>query len=215
MLTKLIPPNLQVTLSHWCGLFVRFQLAWQWFFLLVGIVVATGIVPRNISMAKTNRSVLGNKGRSRSHKANATGYARRHSLKAKTLSDVYEYAPDSRTRRLKVTLEIGRDEAAEIGLGRGGVKSDDERMDGEDMRTKARLIGEGDMIDSGDDEDIDSDTAFEESDEERFAGFSFNHQVCRSIFDAISFLMHFFIHCRIIRKVELKSLKRVEHISQT
>ncbi|KIM82209.1 hypothetical protein PILCRDRAFT_820590 [Piloderma croceum F 1598] len=130
-------------------------------------------------MARTSRNAPGNKGRPNSHKANATGYAKRHSLKAKTLaglSDVYEYAPDSKTRRSKVTLEISRNEAAEIGLGRGGGESDDEGMDGEDMRTKARLIGEGDVIDSGDDEDIDSDAAFEESDEERFAGFGFNRQ---------------------------------------
>jgi len=41
---------------------------------------------------------------------------------------------------------------------------------------KPRLIGEtveDEDISSGDDEDIDSDAAFEESDEERFAGFSF------------------------------------------
>ena len=139
-------------------------------------------------MAKTSRNASGNKRRPSSQKANAIGYAKRHSLKANTLaglSDVYEYAPDSKTRRSKVTLEIGRDEAAEIGLGRGGGESDDE---GEDMRMRARLIGEGDVIDSGDDEDIDSDAAFEESDEERFAGFSFTHQVCRSNFDAF---LHF------------------------
>jgi hypothetical protein len=168
------------------GLFVRFRLAWQLFFLQA-IVAATGIVRRKVSMAKTSRNAPGNKGRPSSRKTNATGYAKRQSLKAKTLaglSDVYEYAPDSKTRRSKVTLEIGRDEAAEIGLGRGGGESDDEAMDGEDMRMKARLIGEGDVIDSEDDEDIDSDAAFEESDEERFGGFSFNHQVCRSNFDA-------------------------------
>jgi len=119
-----------------------------------------------------------------SHKANATGYAKRRSLKTKTLaglSDVYEYAPDPKIRRSKVALDIGRDEAAEIGLGRGGVRDDDEgNSDGEDMRNKARLIGEGDTIDSGDDEDIDSDAAFEESDEERFAGFSFLSDVSRT-----------------------------------
>jgi U3 small nucleolar RNA-associated protein 14 len=128
-------------------------------------------------MARNDRS---NKPRPSSHKANATGYAKRRSLKAKTLaglSDVYEYAPDSKTRRSKVTLDIGRDEAAEVGLGRGGGGDDDEGGSGEDMRKKARLIGEGEMIDSEDDEDLDSDAAFEESDEERFAGFSFKQKV--------------------------------------
>lgn len=40
---------------------------------------------------------------------------------------------------------------------------------------RARLVGENDddddKIDSADDEDLDSDAAFDESDEERFAGF--------------------------------------------
>jgi len=146
-------------------------------------------------MAKTSRNAPGNK-RPNSHKANATGYAKRHSLKAKTLaglSDVYEYAPDSKIRRSKVALDIGRDEAAEIGLRRGGNGSDDEGTD-EDMRMKARLIGEGDVIDSGDDEDIDSDAAFEVSDEERFADFGFNHQVCRLNFARSVHFLHISNH---------------------
>lgn len=131
-------------------------------------------------MARANKQDLGSKTREKpsTHKANASGYAKRHSTKAKTLagfSDIYEYTPDPKTRRSKVALEIGKDEAAEIGLGRGGA-SDDEGSDGEDTKMKPRLIGEtgeGEMIESADDEDIDSDAAFEESDEDRFAGFSF------------------------------------------
>ena len=46
---------------------------------------------------------------------------------------------------------------------------------------RPRLVGENDD-DSGigedEDEEIDSDAAFEESDEDRFAGFSFSHKVC-------------------------------------
>lgn len=128
-------------------------------------------------MVKAKRNDRGSKPRLSSHKANATGYAKRHSRKAKSLtglSDVYEYAPDPKIRRSKVALDIGRDEAAEFGVSRGG---DEEANDGEDIRTKARLIGEGDEIDSEDDEDIDSDAAFEESDEERFAGFGFSSEV--------------------------------------
>lgn len=144
-------------------------------------------------MAKANRNDRGKKPRPNSHKANATGYAKRHSLKAKTLaglSDVYEYAPDSRTRRSKVALDIGRDEAAEIGLRPGGWSdSDDGGSNGEDMKTKARLIEEGDTIESGDDEDIDSDAAFDDSDEERFAEFNFKHKVPRFLL-FLPFLHH-------------------------
>ncbi|KAF9461892.1 Utp14 protein-domain-containing protein [Collybia nuda] len=104
-------------------------------------------------------------------KANAAGYAKRHSKKAKTAlgqsSDVYEYTPDL-SRRSKVKLDLDHDEAAEYGVGVDGDNG--EEMD----ESRARLIGENgedEMIDSGDDEEIDSDAAFEESDEERFAGF--------------------------------------------
>ncbi|KAG5724388.1 hypothetical protein E4T56_gene16087 [Termitomyces sp. T112] len=103
-------------------------------------------------------------------KANAAGYAQRHSKKAKALkglgSDVYEYAPEA-TRRSKVALDLDRDEAAEYGVGLDGDNEAREEL-------RARLIGENEdaeMIDSADDEEIDSDAAFEESDEERFAGF--------------------------------------------
>ncbi|KAG6891640.1 hypothetical protein C0992_001326 [Termitomyces sp. T32_za158] len=103
-------------------------------------------------------------------KANATGYAIRHSKKAKALNglgtDVYEYAPEA-IRRSKMALDLDRDEAAEYGV---GIDGDNEAR--EELR--ARLIGENgddEMIESGDDEEIDSDAAFEESDEERFAGF--------------------------------------------
>lgn len=134
-------------------------------------------------MAKFNSNGRGNKTKPTTHRKNATGYAKRHSLKAKTLglTDVYEYAPDPKTRRSKVALEISRDEASEFGLDRrGGSDDEDGQSDGDDMQMKPRLIGEtgeGEMIDSADDEDIDSDAAFEESDDERYAGFSFKHKV--------------------------------------
>lgn len=121
----------------------------------------------------TNKSnlVLG-KLRPSGSKANAAGYAKRHSKKVKTAhglqsSDVYEYAPEL-TRRSKVKLDLDHDEAAEYGVGVDG-DNDEERDE-----LRARLIGENgenEMIDSGDDEEIDSDAAFEESDEDRFAGF--------------------------------------------
>ncbi|KAG6840084.1 hypothetical protein C0991_009061 [Blastosporella zonata] len=128
-------------------------------------------------MAKTNRTSRpsgsnGRPGKPRpsNSKANAAGYAKRHSKKAKTLNglgaDVYEYAPEA-TRRSKVALDLDHDEAAEYGVGLDGDNEAREEL-------RARLIGENgddEMIDSEDDEEIDSDAAFEESDEERFAGF--------------------------------------------
>lgn len=110
-----------------------------------------------------------NKPRPSGSKANAAGYAKRLSRKPKAglASDVYEYAPEI-SRRAKVTLDLDREEAAEYGVGMDGDNDEDR----EEMR--ARLIGENgdnEMIDSGDDEEIDSDAAFEESDEDRFAGF--------------------------------------------
>jgi hypothetical protein len=120
-----------------------------------------------------NKSKLGSgKPRPSGSKANAAGYAKRHSNKAKTAhgiqsSDVYEYAPEL-SRRSKVTLDLDHDEAAEYGVGIDG--DNDEERDA----LRARLIGENgenEMIESGDDEEVDSDAAFEESDEDRFAGF--------------------------------------------
>ncbi|KAG6901574.1 hypothetical protein C0995_010342 [Termitomyces sp. Mi166 len=122
---------------------------------------------------KTSRSGSNSKpGKPRpSHgKANAAGYAQRHSKKAKALkglgSDIYEYAPEA-IRRSKVALDLDRDEATEYGVGLDGDNDAREEL-------RARLIGENgddEIIDSADDEEIDSDAAFEESDEERFAGF--------------------------------------------
>lgn len=96
------------------------------------------------------------------------GYAKRHAKKAKpSADDVYEYSTDSRklSRRAKVGLELDHDE--ELG---GDVPDDEEERN----RLRARLIGENEdneMIDSEDDEDLDSDAAFDESDDDRFAGF--------------------------------------------
>ncbi|VDC05781.1 unnamed protein product [Peniophora sp. CBMAI 1063] len=104
-------------------------------------------------------------------KANAVGYAKRHAGKAKAgaLSDVYEHQ-QQRVRRDKVRLDLDRDEEAD----RGFAGSDDEGFDRDALR--ARLIGENvddEMIDSEDDEELDSDAAFESGDEEQYAGFSF------------------------------------------
>ncbi|KAK1223331.1 hypothetical protein PQX77_013808 [Marasmius sp. AFHP31] len=118
------------------------------------------------------------------NKHNASGYAKRQARKAAKSGegksadrfddDIYEYAPeqesDTRTaRRSKVALDLDKDEELGAGFGFGGDGEQD--MDVDDLRMKARLLGEGDTVDTDDDEEIDSDAAFEESDEERFAGF--------------------------------------------
>ncbi|KAJ3901115.1 Utp14-domain-containing protein [Lentinula edodes] len=102
----------------------------------------------------------------------ASGYAKRHERKAAKsagrFEDVYEYAPE-KVRRAKIALDLDRDEEMDAGpLGNGGAD------DMEDIRMKARLIGENEedeKIDSEDDEEIDSDAAFDDDDDERFAGF--------------------------------------------
>lgn len=102
---------------------------------------------------------------------NAAGYNKRKAAKAKSaggLEDVYEYQQE-RVRRSKVKLQLERDE--EMG---GNRSDDDDDMEGK-SELKPRLVGEhdDDVIGEEEDEEIDSDAAFEESDEERFAGFSF------------------------------------------
>lgn len=114
---------------------------------------------------------------SSSKKSGKSDYAQRHSnarknRKTKT-AEVYEYAAE-KTRRSNVGLDLDREEAEGAGFG-GGDESRDEM--------RARLIGEhedGERIDSADDEELDSDAAFEESDEDRFAGF-FSKKVCSHI----------------------------------
>ncbi|KAJ3833190.1 Utp14-domain-containing protein [Lentinula raphanica] len=101
--------------------------------------------------------------------AAANGYAKRQARKAaksntRSADDVYEYAPE-KVRRSKVALDLDREEELDAPGGADEV---------EDIRLKARLIGENDedeKIDSEDDEEIDSDGAFDEDDDERFAGF--------------------------------------------
>jgi len=108
-------------------------------------------------------------GKSRTQ-ANVAGYEKRQARKTKsatTTSDLYEHLPE-KTRRSKVTLDLDRDEAMEYGVGIDGANEEEREQ------LRARLIGEGmddEEIASEDDEEIDSDAAFEESDEERFAGF--------------------------------------------
>ncbi|KAM5539977.1 hypothetical protein V8D89_006480 [Ganoderma adspersum] len=113
--------------------------------------------------------------------ANVLGYAKRQSLKSKTLgpglSDVYEYQQE-KVRRAKLKPLLEKDES----MGMGGAESgseDEEGAAGNRRSVRPRLVGENDDdigIAEDEDEEIDSDGAFEESDEERFAGFSFSQK---------------------------------------
>ncbi|TBU39857.1 Utp14-domain-containing protein [Dichomitus squalens] len=112
--------------------------------------------------------------------ANALGYAKRQSLKSNTLSsglsDVYEYQQE-KVRRAKIKPLLERDETT--GMGAADSGGEEEGAGGRRRDTRPRLIGENDDdegIAEEDDEEIDSDEAFEESDEERFAGFSFSQK---------------------------------------
>ena len=106
--------------------------------------------------------------------ANIAGYEKRLARKAKSNSttDLYEHVPE-KTHRSRVVLDLGRDDEFEFPNALDGA-DDEER---EELR--ARLIGENEddeKIASDDDEELDSDAAFEESDEERFGVF-FSHKV--------------------------------------
>ena len=96
-------------------------------------------------------------------------------------SDVYEYQ-SHKVRRAHISLSLDKDEAHEH-----GASSDD---DTDSNVRKPRLIGESvedEDILPEDDEELDSDAAFEESDEERFAGFSFpkvRHNFFLSLYNA-------------------------------
>ena len=118
---------------------------------------------------------------------NALGYAKRQSLKSKALSgkterinDVYEFEQE-KVRRSKVKLQFEREELE--GVGKGGLSGseDEENGDRRGGPSRPRLVGgsddEGGGIGEDEDEEIDSDGAFDESDEDRFAGFSFGKPV--------------------------------------
>jgi U3 small nucleolar RNA-associated protein 14 len=107
---------------------------------------------------------------------NVTGFAKRQASKAKgpAVSDVYEFQEQKQRRsRTSVDTRLGHNELAELGpVHRNG--SEEEEEDKKELR--ARLIGENDeneVLGSDEDEEIDSDAAFEEEDDDRYAGFNF------------------------------------------
>lgn len=114
---------------------------------------------------------------------NVSGYQKRQERKdkARQLDDLYEYTTE-KNKRAHVELNIDREELAGLGSSKNGF-DDDDKMDSdmETLRQKisANMDGDFGVVDSEDDEDIDSDEAFEgESDEERFGNFKFAGKVC-------------------------------------
>jgi U3 small nucleolar RNA-associated protein 14 len=104
--------------------------------------------------------------------SNITGYQKRIAQKppkASNLLDVYEFDDKQRKGRTRadVTLDLSREEAREY-----GVEEQSDEDDLERMRQKLK-IGEDGVVNSEDDEDIDSDDAFDQSDEERFREHNF------------------------------------------
>jgi len=80
-------------------------------------------------------------------------------------------------RRSKVALRLTKEEL--VGLGRDNA-SDSDGDDHRDGEPQPKLVGQNSDdggVDSEDDEDIDSDVAFGESDEETFAGYGFVRKV--------------------------------------
>lgn len=136
--------------------------------------------PRKFSAPKHSATAKSSKLAKRRADFNASGYAKRQQRKASKkvgggVEDVYDYRQD-KVRRANVRLQLDKDE--ETGFGAGSDEDEDEDAEGGGSggKKRPRLIGEIDddeRIASEDDEEIDSDAAFEESDEERFAGFDF------------------------------------------
>ena len=96
------------------------------------------------------------------------------------IGDVYNYEPE-KNRRGNVSLTLDEDERR--GAGYGSDDADDSNGESSSKR-EPRLIGLGeddDMLESEDDDEIDSDGAFGESDEEKFAGFIFRKKVRHDI----------------------------------
>jgi U3 small nucleolar RNA-associated protein 14 len=105
--------------------------------------------------------------------SNASGYHHRQSRKPPSNpTDIYENLPPPPTRRSRLTLSLGPDDLA------FGAQQEEE----EEEVGRARLIGEvvdGERVPSEEDEEVESDEAWEGSDEERFGGMGFaSGKVC-------------------------------------
>jgi U3 small nucleolar RNA-associated protein 14 len=124
---------------------------------------------------------VGNKRTALQKKSNAVGFSRRQARKnarqSTSVNDVYEFQSE-KVRRSQVALRLTKEELAELGRDNASESEGDNHGDG---RPQPRLIGQNsddERVDSEDDEDIDSDAAFGESDEETFVGYGFTRKVC-------------------------------------
>lgn len=113
-------------------------------------------------------------------KSNLIGFSRRLARKktrqSTSVDDVYEFKPE-KVRRSKVALRLTKGELAELGRDNASDSEGDNNRNGQ---PQPRLIGQNsddEGVDSEEDEDIDSDAAFGESDEETFAGHGFVRKV--------------------------------------
>lgn len=112
--------------------------------------------------------------------SNVIGFSKRQARKkarqSTSVNDIYEFQPE-KVRRSKVALRLTKEELAEFGHDDATDSGDDKHRDGQ---PQPRLIGQNsddEGLDSDEDEDIDSDAAFGESDEETFAGYGFTPKV--------------------------------------
>jgi len=132
------------------------------------------------SLPREMARAVGNKRTVVQRKSNATGFLKRQARKkarqSTSVDDVYEFKQE-KVRRSRVALRLTKGELAELGRD----NASDSEVDGSrDGQPQPKLIGQNsddEGVDSEDDEDIDSDAAFGESDEETFAGYGFIRKV--------------------------------------
>jgi len=107
-------------------------------------------------------------------KFNAVGYAQRQQRKAQGKdgsADIYEYSHTG-VKRSNISLSLTRDETQDMKLGEDS-DSDDPADEARIAQIRTNMDEEG-IVRSEDDEEIESDDAFDGgSDEERFANFKF------------------------------------------
>ena len=123
---------------------------------------------------------IGNKRTAVQKKPNSIGFSRRQARKkarhSANVHEVYEFQPE-KVRRSKVALRLTKEELAELGR---DDASDSDGRNHQGGQPQPRLIGQNsddEGMNSDEDEDIDSDAAFGESDEETFAGYGFTRKV--------------------------------------
>ena len=125
----------------------------------------------HIKRNKSKESIIGHK------RANAAGFQKRIKGNRPKSMDVYDFDDDINVkhRRGHVSTDLTKEEKREL----GGDQDDLEPDEIERVRRQLQS-GEDGIVLSEDDEDIDSDEAFDASDEETFGAFKLKvrHTVC-------------------------------------